>query len=286
MKINAAAIQMASVLRSPATNLECAESLLKRARDRGVELAVLPEMFNTGYGLLDDFHPEAEERDGPTLKRLADLAQGWGMTIAAGFVEREGHHLYDSMALILPDRSTHVYRKRHLVFWERFRFRPGRESIVVSTPFGRVGLAICADMIYKRIWEGYRDRIDLALISSAWPEFADTATGRKHWLFGHVGPMSGEIPGLVARDLGIPVVFANQCGETQTVIPILTARIRDRFAGRSCLSDGRHASTVIAGIEEAVVESPLTIHAPRGPKSCHFMSSSAPAASASVSEVG
>ena len=84
------------------------------------------------------------------------------MTIAAGFVERSGRHLYDALALFEPGGGTHIYRKRNLVFWERFRFYPGKDPLVVPTRFGRVGLAICADMIYKRVWADYRGRIDLA----------------------------------------------------------------------------------------------------------------------------
>ena len=138
-----------------------------------------------------------------------------GMGIAAGFVERDGRHLYDSVAFFPPDGAVHVYRKRNLVFWERFRFRPGRDPLVVATPWGRIGFAICADMIYRDVWDGYRGRIDLAVVSSAWPDFADRETGRKHWLLGQVGPLSRAIPGRVAHDLGIPVVFANQCGPTR-----------------------------------------------------------------------
>ena len=283
MKITAAAIQMPSELRQVGANRERADSLLKLAHDSGADLAVLPEMFNTGYGLLEDFHGEAEERDGSTISHLSERAKRWRMTIAAGFVERNGHHLHDSLALATPDGKVEVYRKRHLVFWERFRFYPGRSALVVKTPFGRVGLAICADMIYKKVWEEYRGRIDLAVIAAAWPEFADRETGRKHWLFGHVGPLSGAIPGQVAKDLDIPVVFANQCGHTKTFIPILTARIRDRFAGRSSLNDGRHAVSTVAGIDEAVVVSALTLHSPQGPKSCHFMSNSVREASFSGS---
>ena len=115
---------------------------------------------------------------------------------------------------------------------------------MVATPWGRIGFAVCADMIYRKVWDEYRGRIDLAFVSSAWPDFADRDTGRKHWLFGHVGPLSGAIPGKVAVDLGIPVVFANQCGQTETVIPILQTRITDRFAGLSSIADGRHAAPV------------------------------------------
>lgn len=282
MKIRAAAIQMASALGDVAANVERADGLLRRAHEAGAELAVLPEMFNTGYGLVPDYAPTAEGRDGPTLRHLAERSRRWGLTIAAGFVERDGRHLYDSLALIEPDATIRVYRKRNLVFWERFRFRPGREPVVAPTRFGRVGLAICADMIYRRVWADYRGRIDLAVIASAWPQFACRASGRKHWLFGHVGPLSGAIPHAVAADLGVPVVFANQCGATQTTIPILRTIIADRFAGLSSVTDGRHGPPTIAGVEEQVVLSELTIHPAGGPLPCRSTSASARAASSSA----
>lgn len=279
MKIAAAAIQMPSELGAVAANVDRADALLCHAFEAGAELAVLPEMFNTGYGLVPDYAPTAEGRDGPTLRHLAARARQWGLTIAAGFVERDGRHLYDSLALVEPDGTIQVYRKRNLVFWERFRFLPGRAGVVATTRFGRIGLAICADMIYRRVWSDYRGRIDLALIASAWPQFACRRSGRKHWLFGHVGPMSGAIPHQVAADLGIPVVFANQCGTTQTTIPILQTIIADRFAGLSSVTDGRHGPPSLAGLDEQVVISELTLHPAQGPSSCRSTSASAPAAS-------
>ena len=225
MKLIVATIQMPSEPMNLAVNRERADVLLREAHQNGASLAALPEMFNTGYGLIPDYAPVAETADGPTLRHLRERARQWKMVIAAGFVEREGHHLYDSLALVAPDGSSHVYRKRNLVFWERFRFHPGHQPSIVDTPFGKVGLAICADMIYRRVWEGYRDRIDLAIVSAAWPEFACRLSGRKNWLLGHLGPLSGEIPGKVAADLGVPVVFSNQCGPTRTTVPLLGIRV-------------------------------------------------------------
>ncbi len=268
MKIAAAAIQMRSEIGAVGLNLERADESLRQAHEAGVELAVLPEMFNTGYGLIPDYAPNAEDRSGRTLQHLAERSRQWKMTIAAGFVEHDGHHLYDSVAVTDTDGDIHIYRKRHLVFWERFRFYPGREPLIVKTRFGRVGVAICADMIYSRTWADYRGRIDLAVVSSAWPDFADRHTGRKHWLFGHVGPLSGAIPYTVARDLGIPVVFANQCGETQTTIPILQTKIRDRFAGLSSISDGFHGAPQVAGVDEQLLISSVTVHSMGVPLSC------------------
>jgi len=283
VRITVAAIQMPCLSLNVSTNVERAEGWLRRASQAGAEIAVLPEMFNTGYGLCPDYGPYGEDAGGPTLRYLRDRAARWKMGIAAGFVEREGRHLYDSLAFVQPEGDVHVYRKRHLVFWERFRFYPGQAPVVVPTRWGRIGLAICADMIYRKVWQDYRDRIDLAIVSAAWPDFADRETGRKHWLFGHVGPLSAAIPGKVAHDLGIPVVFANQCGETRTTIPVLRTHITDRFAGQSSITDGRHGPPIKAGSGEEMILTSVTLHPHRGLKSWNSTSHSAPAASSFVS---
>lgn len=260
MKIAVAAIQMSCDPWDVSTNLQRADDQLRSAHESGVELAVLPELFNTGYSLCPDYAPYSETVEGPTVAYLRGRSRQWRMAIAAGFVERHGRHIYDSLVFCLPDGNTHVYRKRHLVFWERFRFHPGRSPLVVATPWGRVGLAICADMIYRRVWDDYRGRIDLAVVAAAWPDFADRHSGRRHWLLGHVGPLSASIPAKVASDLGIPVVFANQCGETRTTIPVLRTRIRDRFAGQSSVCDGRHGAPARALAEPTLLVAPITLH--------------------------
>jgi N-carbamoylputrescine amidase len=283
----AAAIQMPCEVHDLATNCERADHLLRQAFQAGAALAVLPEMFNTGYSFLPDYALCAEDRDGPTLRWLRDRAHQYGMTLAAGFVECEGHHLYDSLAVVTPGGQMDVYRKRNLVFWERFRFRPGRRPCIVETPIGRIGLAVCADMIYRHVWDDYRGRIDVALVAAAWPEFACERKRRRHWLLGHLGPLSGEIPQKVARDLGIPVVFANQCGPTRTSIPLigtwLIERLTDRFAGQSCVVDGWHGAGERAGLDEQVVLSPITIALRRGSRPWHFTFRSAAAVPSSGS---
>ena len=279
MKLVVAAIQMPSTPMAVLDNVERADVLLREAHLGGADLAVLPEMFNTGYDFRHDWWEVAEDLDGPTLKHLRRRSTSWGMTIAAGFIERSGPHLYDSLAVCQPGGTTHVYRKRQLVFWERFRFRPGREPLIVPTRFGRLGLAICADMIYRKVWESYRDRIDLAVVSAAWPEFRNPEHPKAHWLMGHVGPLAASIPPRVALDLGVPVVLANQCGPARTTIPLLGMWIRqqfpDRFAGSSCVCDGRHGEVVAGGVEEEIVLASVTVHPARGPSSCRSTSRSA-----------
>ena len=284
MKITTAAIQMPSTTLEVASNVERADDLIRLAAESGAELVVLPEMFNTGYGFRPDYGPIAEGLEGPTLNHLRARARERRVCIAAGFVERDGHHLHDALAFVGFDGDLQIYRKRHLVFWERYRFFPGRDPVVVNSPFGRIGLAICADMIYHRVWREYRDQIDMAVISAAWPDFADRNTGHKHWLFGHVGPLAAAIPGRVAKDLGIPVVFCNQVGETTTRIPVIHQRIQDCFAGRSSITDGHHGETVVAGPTETILLEEVTIHPKRGLKTWRSTSNSVPAGFFSESE--
>lgn len=260
MQIRAAAIQMSAEPSRRDINLDRAEAALRQARDLGVELAVLPELFNTGYGCFPEFWSLGETiDDGPTWSFLKDRGRRWKMAIAGGFVERDAGHLYDSLGFVQTDGRAHVYRKRNLVFWERGRFKPGRSPLIVPTPWGRFGFAVCADMIYGKIWRDYRDRIDLAIISSAWPEFAHRATGKGHWLFGRIGPLAGEIPRKVATEANIGVIFSNQCGPTRTRIPALFGGFDDRFAGLSSVCDGRRALPVRAGRDEAVIVATVTV---------------------------
>ncbi len=284
VKLLAAAVQISAQPGAVALNLERADEQLSLAHGFGVELAVLPEMHSTGYGLIPNYAPIAEGRDGPTAGWLLDRARRFGMDISMGFVEREGRHLYDALAFATAQGDLSIYRKRNLVFWERSRFRPGTEPLIVQTRWGRIGFAVCADMIYKRTWADYRGKIDLAIVAAAWPDFACRLTGRKDWLLGHVGPLSADIPRKVAVDLGIPVIFANQCGPTTTVIPILRKRIADQFAGRSSLCDGRHGDPLHAGRDEQLLIAPLTLHTlGRGPHLCRTTSRSGSEASSFAS---
>jgi N-carbamoylputrescine amidase len=142
-------------------------------------------------------------------------------------------------------------------------------------------------MIHGNVWDDYRGRIDIGVIASAWPEFTCRNTGREHWLLGRLGPLAGEIPVKAARDLGIPVICANQCGPTRTTIPIIglgmSQRIEDRFAGRSTICDGRRNVPVSAGLEPRLLLAEVTVAEPRGLSSCDTTFPLDPAASCSGS---
>ena len=92
--------------------------------------------------------------DGPTTKRMQDLAKQTGMVLVVPMYEEDEKAAgiyYNTAAVIDSDgRYLGKYRKTHIPhvkgFWEKFYFRPGNMGYpVFETAVGKVGVYICYD---------------------------------------------------------------------------------------------------------------------------------------------
>ncbi len=122
----------------------------------GCDLAVLPELFCTGY----QFTSKAEARGmaenlaidpdkGSACLALGDFAAASGTTIVAGLAEIDGDRLFNSSVLFRPDGSREVYRKVHLFMDEKSIFTPGDLGFPVFEACGTtIGMMICFDWIF------------------------------------------------------------------------------------------------------------------------------------------
>ena len=232
-----ATIQFSPVPLNPAANLERMSLLVAEASARGAKLIVFPELASTGYVEHPDLHSLAEDVGGTTVRALRNLSRRHGVYLAAGFVEWHAGHVYNSLSFSTPSGEVSIYRKRHLIFWEHFYFRHGRDPLIVETEFGRIGFAICADMMYDGIWSHYRGKIDLAIICAAWPRRTSETAFRVGWMLQPSWSLAGELPSRIARDLEINVLFSNQCGPCQVRIPHLGPATSAAFAARSGIFD-------------------------------------------------
>lgn len=126
------------------------EDALRRLAGLRTDLAVLPELFNTGYHFTSPSQAKrlAEPVTGPTVRALEDFARGRGMAVAAGFAERAGSKLYNSAVLVTPSKTT-LYRKVHVFAREKKFFKPGNLPFPVVNFSGvKVGLMICFDWFF------------------------------------------------------------------------------------------------------------------------------------------
>ena len=115
--------------------------------------------------------------DGPTTKRMQDLAKQTGMVVVAPMYEEDekASGIYYNTAAVIDADGTYLgkYRKTHIPhvkgFWEKFYFRPGNLGYpVFETAVGKIGVYICYDRHFP---EGARalglNGAEIVLIPSA-----------------------------------------------------------------------------------------------------------------------
>lgn len=192
-----AAIQMVST-HDLEMNLQQAARQLSAAASAGVRVAVLPENFALCSSRdmrslgLREVGGDAQVGD-----FLASHARQLGLWIVAGSVplasRPDGSLLKDrvrSACLVLDDQGEirARYDKIHLFdadvsdeqgrYRESETFEPGDEPVVVDTPAGRLGLAICYDLRFPELFR------QLRALGADWialPAAFTWRTGQAHW---------------------------------------------------------------------------------------------------------
>lgn len=144
--LRVAAAQAESVPGDLAANVATAVSLVGQGADRGARVAVLPELFLTGYA------PEAWRPDlcltleEPELEPLRTVARARGVVVLAGAAVRRSSACTLSVVMVDPSGSvTAPYDKQHLFATERDFFTPGDHGATVVVDGWELGLGICYD---------------------------------------------------------------------------------------------------------------------------------------------
>jgi predicted amidohydrolase len=174
------------------SNLRHCEDWVRRARDEGARLVVLPENFAF-------FGPEEQRRkcaevvssDGPIVGTLRRLASEHGLfVLGGGWPERSDDEArpYNAATLIGPtgDICAH-YRKIHLfdvtlpsgaTLMESAVTTPGDAVVVADVDGVPVGLTICYDLRFPEL---YRALVDRGAQVLCVPAAFTAETGKDHW---------------------------------------------------------------------------------------------------------
>lgn len=157
-KLSLAVLQLPLGADDEAANIDAVSDLVARAAEAGAQLILPPELFSGPYfcrvedeALFDLARPVHQH---PSVIAMQVMARRLGVAIPTSFFERDGHHYYNSLAMIGPDGEIMgLYRKSHIPdgpgYEEKFYFRPGNSGFKVWDVFGvRVGVGICWDQWY------------------------------------------------------------------------------------------------------------------------------------------
>lgn len=187
-----AAVQMASGPSVHANLLE-AQRLIARAAGNGAGLIVLPENFAL-MGSTEQDKVEAREPDssGPIQEFLANEAQRHKVWLVGGTVPMECNDpgRVRAACVVYDDKGNRVarYDKIHLfdvclkdgkeTYNESETIQAGSVPVVVDTPFGRLGLAICYDLRFPEL---FRTLLKQGMELCAIPSAFTAITGKSHW---------------------------------------------------------------------------------------------------------
>jgi nitrilase len=186
-----AALQMVSG-DDVAENLRVAAELIGRAGAEGAELAVLPENFAfLGRRERDKLAVAETDGDGPMQDFLREIAVREGLWIVAGTLPLRGDDpdRVRAASLVFDDRGRRRarYDKIHLfdvevsdseTYRESASLEPGSQPVVVDTPVGRLGLAVCYDLRFPEL---FRRMTDAGAVGFVLPSAFTAATGAAHW---------------------------------------------------------------------------------------------------------
>ncbi len=187
-----AAVQMASGPNVSANLIE-AERLITMAAGAGAQLVVLPENFAImGMAETDKVDVREAEGEGPIQDFLAEQAKKHGLWLVGGTVPLVAGvtNKIRSACLLFDDQGQQVahYDKVHLFdvslpdseenYVESETIESGEHVIVVDTPFGKLGLAVCYDLRFPGI---FRRMLDKGVEIIALPSAFTAITGKAHW---------------------------------------------------------------------------------------------------------
>jgi len=161
-------------------------AFLDRARDKGANLVLFPELAITGYPPEDLLlKPSFVAASREALEEIAVTTHG--LTAVVGFAEAEGD-VYNAAAVLHDGQLAGVYRKHYLpsygVFDEDRTFRAGKENRVFSLDDVTVGVSICEDIWYPEGPPQMQARLGAQLLAniSASPYHAGKGAARERML--------------------------------------------------------------------------------------------------------
>ncbi|MDO8413768.1 MAG: carbon-nitrogen hydrolase family protein [Gallionellaceae bacterium] len=183
-----AAVQMASGPNVDG-NLNEARRLIEIAVGQGARLIVLPEYFPImGMNEMDKVAVREQMGSGQIQNFLSTTARKHKIWLVGGSIPLAAStdDKVLNSCLVYDELGTQVarYDKIHLFnldlgnehYHEGRTIEPGRQIVVVDSPFGRIGLAVCYDLRFPELFRAMKN-VDIIALPSAFTE----TTGKMHW---------------------------------------------------------------------------------------------------------
>ncbi len=140
-----------------------------------IDIAVLPEMFTTGFICVpDDARMLAEPMNGTTLNTLRQWSRKFDKALCGSFIALENDRVYNRAFFIEPSGNEHYYDKHHLfsISGEDDAYSTGTEMMPIFKFKGwNISMAVCFDLRFPAwLRNNNATPYDLLIIMSNWPD--------------------------------------------------------------------------------------------------------------------
>lgn len=144
--ITVAAISMLSKPANPEENIKKHIEWIERAAKYNVEWCLFPEMSVTGFCFDRRFFEASEPFNGPSTKKMIEIAKKFNVTIGFGIAEKdEADIIRNTYVMVSPEGFLGIYRKTHIPPLEYTIEKSSDEFTVIDTKKAKVGVNICFD---------------------------------------------------------------------------------------------------------------------------------------------
>jgi predicted amidohydrolase len=154
-KIKVALAQISCKQGDKEENIRKIEENVRKARQKGADLVVFPELSCTGYAIKDQISELAETIPGPSTRVLEELARETETHIVFGIPElgiEKPKKFYNAAVLVGPQGFIGKYRKTYIPSSEFERdYHPGNQAAVFETELGKIGLIVCYDVFFPEV---------------------------------------------------------------------------------------------------------------------------------------
>ena len=143
--IRVAAVSMNSPFGKTVEILDRIGEFSEQAAAERAELVLFPELVVHGHCNPDTWELAEPVPDGPSVRRLAEIAARCKLFLSVGLSEKERDVVYNTQVLLGPDGFIGKQRKIHLSRDEGLFYAGGRDISVFDIGPCRVGTVICYD---------------------------------------------------------------------------------------------------------------------------------------------
>ena len=177
----------------PAENLSMVRAMMREAADAGAGYVLTPEVTNCVSASRAHQNSVLHlEADDPTLSGLRETAQELAVWLTIGSLALKTKDADGRFAnrqfLIAPDGEIRArYDKIHMfdvqvsaeeTYRESAGYRPGKQAVVAEVPFATLGLTICYDLRFPKLFNALANAgADVMTVPAAFSR----VTGAAHW---------------------------------------------------------------------------------------------------------